>query len=239
MTIGLLVFALYYARTDAFLPVSQNAVHMSRLLGASEDPSGIFRPINGSYVPSGLTAEQYQQLKQKEAEKVRKMDFGAWGPRFKRSNRPDGDWLLQSNLWSSGFSIDDDKSNQHLTTPNPAIRKIQRLQTFLARNAQPFALLVVWFHVLFSAIRVARSASSFRTSALALFTFRQIQTACVLGLSVILPPLAARWLEWSSRHRLWTTRRMTIVSASLSLLAFGVWMAIVVDIRVLFVKGSL
>jgi hypothetical protein len=34
-------------------------------------------------IPDDLTAEKYAAIKRKEAEKVSKMNFGAWGPRFK------------------------------------------------------------------------------------------------------------------------------------------------------------
>lgn len=231
--IFIFLISLYLVQTDAFMLVPPRAFHHTSLLGASEDPSGIFRANTGPYVPSGLTAEQYQQLKEEEAEKAKSMNFGAWGPRFKQSNRPDGDWLLQPKLWSSGFSLDADNSDESFTAKNKTIRTLQSVRNLLSKNALPFGLVVVWLHVLWSAIRVARSASTLRSSALALFTFRLSQSACILGLSAIVSPFVARWLEWSSRRRLWTTRRMTMVSASLSLLALAVWTATVVGIRLL------
>ena len=55
-------------------------------------------------MPSGLSPEQYEQIKRDEAAKTRKMDFGAWGPRFQKSDAPpEGDWMVQTNLWVRGF----------------------------------------------------------------------------------------------------------------------------------------
>jgi hypothetical protein len=214
--------------TDAFILVSRKDIHTIRR--ATEDPSGLFR--SGPYVPSGLTAEEYRQLKEKEAEKLRKMDFGAWGPRFKRSNRPDGDWLLQPKLWRMGFAVDD-SSGPSITKVNQFTEGIKRFQTVCRRNLLPFTLLTVCLHALCSTIRVSLSAPTFRASALILCTWRPLQSTCILGVSIIFSPFVRRWLEWYSRHRLWTTRRMAVVSGSLSLLAFTIWSAVVVCMRVL------
>lgn len=214
--------------TDAFtfFPPKSVQTRLFQAANEAEDLTGIFRP--GPYVPSGLTAEQYQQLKQQEAEKLQKMDFGAWGPRFKRSDRPDGDWLLQPKLWSMGFSAN---NPSFTSTKSPIGRRLQRIRTVVTRNMQPSLLLFVCLHVLASALRLARSTSSLRTSASIFWTFHPIQCSCLLGISILFSPLAASWLEWSSRRRLWTTRRMSIVSASLSLLAYLLWTATVMGIR--------
>jgi hypothetical protein len=58
----------------------------------------------GGYVPSGLTREQYEAIKKKEKEKQKKMNYGAWGPRFSASDRPAGDWMVVPSLWITGFT---------------------------------------------------------------------------------------------------------------------------------------
>lgn len=55
-----------------------------------------------TYVPSGLSADEYQRIRQMEAAADAKKDYGAWGPRFAKGSRPDGDWLLLPQLWTSG-----------------------------------------------------------------------------------------------------------------------------------------
>jgi hypothetical protein len=214
--------------TDAFILARRKDIHITRR--ATEDPSGLFR--SGPYVPSGLTAEEYQELKEKEAEKMRKMDFGAWGPRFKRSDRPDGDWLLQPALWKMGFAVNGDPS---IATANSFTEKIKNFKTAWRKNRLPFTLLAVCLHALCSVIRVTRSASiTLRASALIHLTWRPLQSACILGVSSILSPWVGRWLDWYSRRRLWTTRRTAVVAGSLSLLAVTIGSAVVVCRRVLF-----
>ncbi len=54
------------------------------------------------YVPSGMSQEEYSAIRKIEAEKERKMNYGAWGPRFFRTDRPEGDWMVMPNLWTFG-----------------------------------------------------------------------------------------------------------------------------------------
>ncbi len=70
------------------------------------------------YVPSGLTAKQYAKIKKEELDKKKKMDFGAWGPRFAKSGRPDGDWMVVPSLWTNGFSSNAEYSNRSTSTSN-------------------------------------------------------------------------------------------------------------------------
>jgi len=55
------------------------------------------------YVPAGLTKEQYLSLKQKEHRGEQKKEYGMWGPRFAPAERPEGDWMVQTSLWTEGF----------------------------------------------------------------------------------------------------------------------------------------
>jgi hypothetical protein len=57
------------------------------------------------YVPDGLTPEEYAQIKKREQQELASKDFGAFGPRFKKSSRPQGDWFLAPTLWTSGFQL--------------------------------------------------------------------------------------------------------------------------------------
>jgi hypothetical protein len=57
---------------------------------------------DGSYVPSGMTREEYQKLRQREVDYERTMNYGAWGPRFQRTGIPMGDWMVMPNLWTLG-----------------------------------------------------------------------------------------------------------------------------------------
>ena len=59
-------------------------------------------PKPQGYVPDGMSAEEYQNLRQKEAAQAASKNYGAWGPRFRQTDRPDGDWLLLPQLWTLG-----------------------------------------------------------------------------------------------------------------------------------------
>ena len=57
---------------------------------------------NLGYVPSGLSREEYSAIRKSEREREKKMNYAAWGPRFRRTGRPDGDWMVMPNLWTMG-----------------------------------------------------------------------------------------------------------------------------------------
>lgn len=58
-----------------------------------------------SYVPDGLTEEEYMKIKSDELAKQQKMNYGAWGPRFApASGDPDNNWFNLPSLWTVGFN---------------------------------------------------------------------------------------------------------------------------------------
>ena len=58
-----------------------------------------------SYVPDGLTEEQYKQIKATELAQQQKLQFGMWGPRFKQiDGDPDSNWFNLPSLWTGGFA---------------------------------------------------------------------------------------------------------------------------------------
>ena len=87
--------------------------------GADPHPPGSSRPIgaelfDAEYVPSGLTREEYAALRERERREASKMDYGGWGPRFLKGDRPDGDWMVVPSLWTGGF---DSNSNAGGSVP--------------------------------------------------------------------------------------------------------------------------
>lgn len=76
----------------------------NRLNNDSAPGSELFPAAGSSYIPSGLTEKEWNEIKQKERNDIKKKDFGAWGPRFARSERPDGDWMVMPSLWTRGFN---------------------------------------------------------------------------------------------------------------------------------------
>eukprot|EP00980_Cylindrotheca_fusiformis_P019205 scaffold6528_cov114-Cylindrotheca_fusiformis.AAC.6 len=74
------------------------------------------------YRPSGMSLQDYQQLKQKEALQESQKNYGAWGPKFAQqtSRPPDGDWMVMRQLWTHGTvdgpSSTTSKSDQSTTS---------------------------------------------------------------------------------------------------------------------------
>jgi hypothetical protein len=88
----------------------------------SDDFSALFS-TTPSYVPSGMTPDEYQSLKNAEAQRISKLRFGAWGPKFmwktsSAANRPpDGDWMVMPRLWTHGAG---GESTPHYGATDPA-----------------------------------------------------------------------------------------------------------------------
>jgi hypothetical protein len=81
---------------------SSSAIY-ARNLRKTSPGSELFPDANSSYVPSGLTKEDWDKIQQKENKEQKSKDFGAWGPKFAKSDRPNGDWMVLSGLWTGGF----------------------------------------------------------------------------------------------------------------------------------------
>lgn len=121
---------------------------------ATKDGSDSFLPgfpWNGPYIPDGLSKEEYQRLKQEESERVSRMNYGAWGPRFRRTSTPEGDWMLDRQLWITGQSIGG-KNDRSII----GVATIPSDQTFLRRmlyqiqqlHVSRVVVLWVWLDIL-------------------------------------------------------------------------------------------
>jgi hypothetical protein len=94
-----------------FLSSSSNALALRstkrglihRILRRNNPPPHIVN--QQAYIPDGLTAKEYAAIKQNEAKSKASKNFGAWGPRFQRTDRPDGDWMVLPELWTSGAAL--------------------------------------------------------------------------------------------------------------------------------------
>lgn len=95
----------------------QNAKHFVKRGNNDQSAPGseLFPEKGSSYVPLGMTAEEYAKIKKKDSDKLKKMDFGYWGPRFAKSERPDGDWMAMPSLWTRGYDMKDPVNGSSLT----------------------------------------------------------------------------------------------------------------------------
>ena len=178
----------------------------------------------GKYVPGGLTEEEYENIKTQEAEKLSKMNFAAWGPRFKRTEVPDGDWMVQPALWVQGFQSTRAATATPLTKEEWELRKTRRRQLKSIRSVATsflFAYMLMDILLLSSAsIRSASTSKRILTSMiarkgvllalkqhlLASLAFSKIQ--CLkLSLAAVATPLLQRYREIAQRRWLWSKRR--------------------------------
>lgn len=83
--------------------ISSSAINVRRIRKVSPG-SELFPDAGSSYIPSGLSSGEWEQIKKKENREVQNKDFAAWGPRFAKSDRPNDDWMVLPGLWTSGFN---------------------------------------------------------------------------------------------------------------------------------------
>ena len=93
--INLLLFVILYRRCNAFSTYrsSSNRCHSSSGLQAWRSRTKKNDPPAGGvqgYVPDGLTAQEYANIKKKEQMKQSKMNFAQWGPKFRPTGAPAG-----------------------------------------------------------------------------------------------------------------------------------------------------
>ena len=95
-----------------------------------------------SYVPDGLTEEQYRKIKNDELAKQQSMNFGMWGPRFKQT---DGDpefwnWFSSPTLWTGGFASTNGKNNIGGSASNNNGNGDRRIANLLVLYLRRYAL---------------------------------------------------------------------------------------------------
>ena len=111
------------------------------------------------YVPDGLTDDEYAAIKKREAEQRKNKDFGAFGPRWSRSTRPDGDWMLMRSLWTRGFDSNapaiDSGNGRNIDGNSSPVGQLSRLLR-LRQNAPIF---FVSYAIVVAAITCIRLAA--------------------------------------------------------------------------------
>ena len=85
-----------------------SSLHLS--LGDQSPGSELFPKQGSSYIPSGLTREQWENIQKKEKSEQMSKDYSHFGPRFQKIERPDGDWMVLPKLWTGGYEVTSSKS---------------------------------------------------------------------------------------------------------------------------------
>lgn len=159
-------------------------------------------PSIHGYVPDGLTSEQYIRIKQEEIARKASMDYGAWGPRFKRTNTPGGDWMIMPQLWTHGFmALPTVSANNRHEIERHAFKQI--VYAFLLAVGAVHS--IIW---------------TFASMILRQRTYKVLILSpnlrfWVVGstlLSVLLIPTTSRLLERMNRLFLWSRRRTLVTS---------------------------
>jgi hypothetical protein len=204
--------------------------------------SDLFPSSGEPYVPSGLTRAEYDKIKQKEAEAQAKMNYGAWGPRFRRTHRPDGDWMVVPRLWTSGFSASDISGGVSGTESGKRRWLTNYVPVFLLAYC---AIDVLWTTV--AALTVHRASvlsrmttASVRASLQSIFTGRNLMgvtwSSWMMGASVVarialavaacrpvgrFPDRASRWQPSATQRRTYFLSLSALLTARAALVVLG------------------
>jgi hypothetical protein len=139
---------------------------------------------NGStYVPSGLSRAEYSELKRRETEKERNMDYGAWGPRFARGGPRSDDWMAMPNLWTKGkIGKNNNSNNKNINDhSNRLILLYRRLQLIIRGHGPAFLLGYVFIDCLYSGYAV--------------WMFKQIRDVSILSFIMGLRPVQQQIIQ--------------------------------------------
>ena len=183
-----------------------------------------------SYVPDGLTPEEYQKIKQQEAERLKKMNYGMFGPRFRPSERPDGDWFLTPSLWTTGFKSNlmssREKDDMELKGGD---RRLERVVNFGKKYLPASFLVCTAVHVLFAiATTLFADKMMWRFKQLGLSIWKVNCIKCLVAGMLTYP--WQLFIERANRRWMWS-KRWTVLTATAAMLGVSVlWSLIVVGL---------
>lgn len=204
----------------AFAPTSTTSLyycwsHQDGKLFVGDDTSGsdLFPAKGSSYVPSGLTPQEYAKIKKQEQEVLSKMNFGAFGPRFQNMDRPKGDWMILPRLWTHGFGIPtsssslvsndaNSKSSSSSSTTSKLNRSlgIHRVSAIIKTYAAPF----LFSYILLDSLVTGTAM------------FRAVQTKVRH-----VPLMVIRFLLWKRKNPMGLPQAMMVLQCIKILLAGG------------------
>lgn len=193
------------------------------------------------YVPSGMTAAEYAATKKREADEQKKLNFGAFGPRWSRESRPGGDWMLMQSLWTRGFD-----SNAPAVNGSGGIGSTTDSRgVFLGRLTRNAPVLFVTYLIAlaaFTCVRLAQCelggasglslrsamvrASKVATTVASLRAESVVRRVIVPIASLLLFRPFSGILDALNRKWLWSKRKSLCVIASSAVLSTYIWAAL-------------
>jgi len=190
------------------------------------------------YVPSGMTAAEYAAIKKREADEQKKLNFGAFGPRFSRQSRPSGDWMLQKSLWTRGFDSNASAVNGSGGTDDSRGARFGRL----SRNAPVLFVTYLIAVAVFTCVRLAQGefggtsglglrsamvrASKVAMTVASLRAESIVRRVAVPIASLLLFRPFSGILDAINRKRLWSKRKSLSVIAASAVLSTYIWAAL-------------
>jgi len=217
--------------------------------------SELFPPKGSSYVPLGLSPQEYAKIKADEKEAHEKMNFGMFGPRFAPVDTPNGDWFLTPKLWTFGFQSRSDAPRAVNDDQEPELepkRPLHRRALLLGRKySVAFLMCYVLLDMVLAGTLVYRSTGMNPRSTMALLirllTWRArhsvaqvaLMTAVMLtkvqvvklAIAATLTLPAQRWIEKINRRRLWSPRRTVLTTLTGGLAMLVVWTSLLLAFR--------
>lgn len=139
---------------------------LNRLQKKHSPGAELFPEAGSSYVPSGMTKEEWAKIQKKELQEMKGKDLAAWGPRFAKSERPNDDWMVLPNLWTGGFESNKTKKSSERKVPLDAnsTNTTSRSKALVPMFA--FSFLMVEFLFMFASLFHNKSFMSIITTAL-------------------------------------------------------------------------
>jgi hypothetical protein len=197
---------------------------------ANKNPPGYqFFQGDGSYVPNGMSREEYGRIRKDELEREKKMNYGAWGPRFKRTGVPGGDWMIMPNLWTAG-QVNRPSSSRNGGGVDGMDGNDSRPLGMIVRAWGKYSAAFILMYLLLDCVQVMlcmwkcmeehmnpRRALFFIAETLIFkkqlsrLTVMKAETIKLL-VSIVTAPLVNEAMERLNRSNLWSKRRMTCMT---------------------------
>mmetsp|Transcript_5736 Transcript_5736/g.13965 ORF Transcript_5736/g.13965 Transcript_5736/m.13965 type:complete len:359 (-) Transcript_5736:1429-2505(-) len=214
---------------------------------------GFFQGDGTGYVPSGLSKEEYTNLRRNEANVESKKNYGAWGPSWAQSNKaPDGDWMVMPNLWTNGFGVNtsngsssanggSSRSPNNNNNNNKIRRTIYNTFRFMKANFGGFMLGYLFVDTLTSCYFLWKAHQlTIRGIIMKILNtvvwnyfhpekqrnpILQIYTIKV-AVATFLTPFMNWWFERCNRRLLWTKTKTLTITAVVDIAILVVWASI-------------
>jgi hypothetical protein len=251
---ALLSFFLLVPKVQSFSSTSHFSTSLKIPAGTScssraavttnDAPGSELFPGKGPYTPLGLTTKEYEKIKKDEAQKLKSMNFGAWGPRFKQDDAPDGNWMVMPSLWTNGVNARW-QPQQAPATKNTK-RTVARLGAFLRKNGSGFVLGYIVADAIATSFSMWRATDLtlrqalwmilkfdlFKRKSFYIVAMLKSQAAKVTAASA-LTPIMNECLERMNRRKLWSRRRSIVSVTAASVAALALWAGILLHFATL------